>query len=246
MRSGSVKIGINVPDTAAAVQAATARWAAGAGFALATLNLDHLVKLRRDPAFARAYAAQDLVCADGNPIVWLSRLAGQPVALVPGADLIAPMVTAASRAGVPLVLIGGTPDSLAAAGQALQSQAPGLRIALQVSPPMGFDPAGAAADEILGQVARAGPCLCLIALGAPKQEILAARGREIAPQAGFLSIGAGLDFLAGAQRRAPAWVRMIAMEWLWRMLTNPRRLFVRYLRCALILPGLTVQALRLR
>ena len=61
---------------------------------------------------------------------------------------------------------------------------------------------------------------------------------------GFVSIGAGLDFLAGSQTRAPAWVRAIAMEWLWRMLANPRRLALRYLRCALILPGLARDALR--
>ena len=66
----------------------------GEGFALATLNLDHLVKLRRDPAFARAYAAQDLVTADGNPIVWLSRLARRPVRLVPGSDMVLPLVRA--------------------------------------------------------------------------------------------------------------------------------------------------------
>jgi UDP-N-acetyl-D-mannosaminuronic acid transferase (WecB/TagA/CpsF family) len=61
-----------------------------------------------------------------------------------------------------------------------------------------------------------------------------------------VSIGAGLDFIAGHQTRAPLWVRRIAMEWLWRMLTNPRRLTRRYLDCILILPGLTFVALAAR
>ena len=78
-----------------------------------------------------------------------------------------------------------------------------------------------------------------LALGAPKQEILAARGLTLQPALGFVSIGAGLDFIAGAQTRAPLWVRRIAMEWAWRMASHPRRLARRYLDCAAILPGLT-------
>jgi UDP-N-acetyl-D-mannosaminuronic acid transferase (WecB/TagA/CpsF family) len=59
---------------------------------------------------------------------------------------------------------------------------------------------------------------------------------------GFVSIGAGLDFIAGFQTRAPLWVRRIAMEWLWRMLSDPRRLAKRYLDCALVLPDLALAA----
>ena len=90
----------------------------------------------------------------------------------------------------------------------------------------------------------AGPLLCFLAMGAPRQERFAARGRAAAPEAGFVSIGAGLDFFAGHQRRAPRWVRRIAMEWLWRMLSNPRRLALRYLRCGLVLPWLFAQSAR--
>ena len=78
-RKHGTAVTINLPTRAALEAAISARLAAGEGFALATLNLDHLVKLRRDAAFRRAYAAQDYVCADGNPVVWLSRLAGREV-----------------------------------------------------------------------------------------------------------------------------------------------------------------------
>jgi UDP-N-acetyl-D-mannosaminuronic acid transferase (WecB/TagA/CpsF family) len=88
--------------------------------------------------------------------------------------------------------------------------------------------------------------MCFLALGAPKQETLAARGLDLVPGCGFLSIGAGIDFLAGLQRRAPAWVRAIAMEWFWRMASDPRRLAGRYARGFTILPGLVRQALALR
>jgi N-acetylglucosaminyldiphosphoundecaprenol N-acetyl-beta-D-mannosaminyltransferase len=245
-RAGQAKVQVNLPDRAAVLAAVRARLAQSQGFALATLNLDHLVKLRSDARFAAAYGAQDLVCADGNPVVWLGQLSGQKLALVPGSDLVLPLVRLAADLGRPVVLVGGTSGSLATARDALRGQVPGVTFGPLIAPPMGFDPAGTSADVYLGQVTKVGPCLCLLALGAPKQEILAARGRIVAPQAGFVSVGAGLDFLAGSQRRAPGWVRAIAMEWFWRMLSDPRRLFMRYLRCALILPGLTRDALRQR
>ncbi len=89
----------------------------GEGFALATLNLDHLVKLRASGAFRRAYGAQDLVVADGNPIVWLSRLAGRKVELVPGgSDMVLPLAEVAADEGVRVALVGSTEESLVAAG----------------------------------------------------------------------------------------------------------------------------------
>ena len=87
-----------------------------------------------------------------------------------------------------------------------------------------------------------GARLCILARGAPKQEMFAARGTERLP--GFVSIGAGLDFIAGTQRRAPRWVRQIAVEWFWRMACDPRRLALRYWSCVLILPELVLAALR--
>lgn len=70
------------------------------GFALATVNLDHLVKMRSSPAFLKAYAAQDFVVADGRPIVWLSQLAQRPVALMPGSDMVLPLCRWAARAEI--------------------------------------------------------------------------------------------------------------------------------------------------
>lgn len=232
--------------TASAVLAdVAARLSAGHGFALATINLDHLVKLKRDPRFRAAYAAQDFVVADGNPIVWLSRLAAQEVSLVPGSDLVLPLVRACAKAGQPLTLLGSTEPALEAAMQSLEAQVPGLKRGLLIAPPMGFDTEGDAAQEMLAQISPLGG-LCLLALGAPKQERMAALGRKFAPNVGFASVGAGVDFIAGSQKRAPEWVRAIAMEWLWRAMSAPRRLIPRYASCAAILPAQAVQALRQR
>ncbi len=245
-RVGDVEIGVNLPDRAAALAAVSARLAAGQGFALATINLDHLVKLRRDAAFRAAYAAQDLVVADGNPVVWLSRLARRPVALVPGSDLVLPLAGCAAAAGRPVALVGAAEAALAGAAARIAAEVPGARIAWRHAPPMGFDPEDEGARKVLAEVAALGPCLCLLALGAPRQERLAALGRRLAPQAGFVSVGAGVEFLSGHQRRAPEWVRRIAMEWLWRMLSAPRRLVPRYAACAAILPAEALAAWRQR
>jgi exopolysaccharide biosynthesis WecB/TagA/CpsF family protein len=244
-RFGQTTITVTHPDTPSLLAEASARLAAGNGFALATINLDHLVKLHQSAAFREAYAMQDFVVADGNPIVWLSRLAGHPVRLVPGSDMVMPLVRAAVSAGRPVSLLGSTPHALAAAMQRLQAQVPGLKAGAVIAPPMGFDPEGDDAQAMLARLQACGG-LCLIALGAPKQESFAALGRKLAPSVGFASVGAGVDFIAGTQTRAPAWVRAIAMEWLWRALSSPRRLLPRYASCAAILPGEAMRALQQR
>ena len=216
------------------------------GFALATINLDHLVKLQTSAPFRAAYAAQDMIVADGNPIVWLSRLARRPVSLVPGSDMLMPLARAAAEAGVSVALVGSTDDTLESAANRLMTDIPGLFVAMRHAPAMGFDPNGPEAASILRELSARNVGLCFVALGAPKQEAFAAFGRQIAPQVGFASIGAGVDFIAGTQTRAPAWIRALAMEWLWRALSNPRRLIPRYAACAAILPGQVGAALHLR
>lgn len=239
-------VAVTLENRDALVATVTAKVRAEEGFALATINLDHLVKLAKPGAFARAYHAHDMVVADGNPVVWLSRLARRPVALVPGSDLVIPLARLAAQEGVGLALLGSTEAVLDEAGRVLGQEAPGLKITARLAPGRGFDPEGAEADAMLTELGRSGARLCFLALGAPKQECLAARGRQALPQIGFVSIGAGLDFLAGAQTRAPIWVRRLALEWAWRLGSSPGRLAGRYLRCALILPGLARHALRQR
>lgn len=237
---------LNMPTRAALLDEVRRRILNGQGFALATVNLDHLVKMSDSVDFARTYAAQDLVVADGRPIVALSRLAGKPVDLVPGSDLILPLCRLAAETGVAVALVGSTQVALDDAARALESAVAGLRIVLRIAPPQGFDPAGDVAGVVLDRLAAGDVRLCFLALGAPKQETLALRGRQQAPAVGFASIGAGLDFLGGHQVRAPRWMRALALEWLWRALRNPVRLGPRYARSAMILPRQAVLAWRQR
>lgn len=245
-KANGYEIAVNTPTKAALLAAVGERFAQAQGFALATINLDHLVKLHASESFARAYAAQDIVVADGNPIVWLSKLARRPVSLVPGSEMVLPLAELAAEKHIKVALFGSTEESLAASAQALQDQVEGLEISCQIAPPMGFDPESDAAAAMLKELEVSGAGLVFIALGAPKQEAFAARGRALTPSLGFASIGAGLDFLSGAQNRAPKWVQAIAMEWAWRAAQAPARLVPRYARCFAILPRLLRDALALR
>lgn len=244
VRGGEVRVGCaGAPQLLAEV---AARLGDGRGFRIATLNVDHLQKLDHDPAFRAAYAAHDLVVADGNPVVWLARLAGERLSLAPGSELVEPLCRAAAQAGVPVALVAGSQPAAEGAARSLAARNPGLRFNLLTAPGTPFDPASAEADALIAAIDASGARLCLLGFGAPRQERFAARAGEALPGVGFASVGAGLDFLAGLQTRAPAVVRRARLEWLWRAASSPRRLGPRYLRGFAILPGHALNALHHR
>ena len=113
-----------------------------------------------------------------------------------------------------------------------------------MAPSADFDPTGAEADEIIDYLEASNAKLCFLALGAPKQEVFAAYARKRLGAIGFVSIGAGLDFISGTQTRAPRLLRWLALEWAWRLALNPGRLAGRYAKCFAILPSLAREALR--
>lgn len=243
---GQSRVRINMPTRAKLMAEVRRRFQSREGFALATINLDHLAKLTSDEAFARAYSAQDMVVADGRSVFILSRIAGSPVELLPGSDLVFPLAGLAAEENVPVALVGSSQQALADARSVLIDHVPGLNVVWTHAPDYGFDPGGEAAAQILSELAARGVGLCFLALGAPRQEVLALRGRDLAPGVGFASVGAGLDFLGDHQVRAPRWMRQMWLEWLWRMLSDPVRMVPRYARGAMILPGQIAAARRLR
>lgn len=242
--SGHEGISINVPSRSELLALVRSRLKNSNGFTLATLNLDHVVKLRAREDFRAAYRAQDFIVADGNPIVWLSRLAGRNIEVVPGADLVLPLMHLAAEMKAGVALVGSTPASLLSTSKRLHRLNPALNIAGCMAPSADFDPTGAEADEIIDYLAASEAKLCFLALGAPKQEVFAAYARKRLGSIGFISVGAGLDFISGTQKRAPRLLRWLALEWAWRLALNPGRLAGRYARCFAILPSLAREALR--
>ena len=234
---------INIANQRQAVSAIVNAAARGESFALFTLNLDHLDKLKREPRFRDAYAAARFVTADGAPVAFLASLQGERVERTTGADLVIPLAVAAAEQRLPIYLFGTEPHILAGAGDILRMRAgSGLDIVGSGSPERNFDPDGAAADAALDAIAASGARLCFVALGAPKQEIFAARAVARDVPVGFVCIGAGLDFLVGAQVRAPAIMQTFGLEWLWRLASDPGRLAKRYARCAIVLAEIALVA----
>lgn len=213
--------------------------ASGPARSVVTANLDHVMKLRTDPAFREAYARAALITADGMPFVLLSRLEGQRLPeRVTGSGLIAPVCVEAARQGRSVFLLGSTPARLRVAEDCLRTHAPDLRVAGRLSPPFGFDRDPDEIGRIADSLRRARPDIVLVALGAPKQELLSDLMVRTLDHGVFLNIGGGLDFLSGDVARAPALVQRLGLEWFWRAASEPRRLGPRYVRIIAALPSL--------
>jgi exopolysaccharide biosynthesis WecB/TagA/CpsF family protein len=247
VRPGSVPIALidgwalTTASPAETIRIIIARARNAESFTVNTLNLDHLVKLRRDDDFRAAYRSATMVTADGAPIVWLARRQGAVIERTTGADLVVPLLIEAACHQLPVYLFGTSDAVLAKCITELAELTCGtLCICGAVAPPQGFDSTGLAADDAIAAMRASGARLVLVALGAPKQEIFAARAQAAELGAGLISIGAALDFIAGTQRRAPVVLRRYGLEWAWRLATNPRRLALRYAKCAVILADLAI------
>ncbi len=207
-----------------------------------TLNVDHVVKMRKHAIFREAYGRAGLITADGFPIVLACRLQGKRVSRVAGSDLIAPISAEAARAGKSIYLFGSSLQVLIKASRLHHERNAGLTIAGVFAPPQGFDPTSEDARRCIETIGNSGADLCFVALGAPKQELFADHGKTLLPNISFVCIGAGLDFIAGTQVRAPQWMQRWCLEWLWRAASDPQRLLYRYLLCVVALPGILARA----
>ncbi len=208
-----------------------------------TPNVDHAVLLREHDGLRDAYAGANLVLADGYPIVWASRLLGQPVpSRVAGSDLV-PRLFSAVRPdrGLRVFLLGAAPGVAARAAAAMLEWWPNVTTVGCYSPPPGFETDDEECNDILGRIAVCRPDVVLVGLGAPKQECWVHRHHENIQAPVVLCVGATIDFLAGEKRRAPRWMQRAGIEWLHRMCSEPRRLVRRYARDAWIFPQLVWQ-----
>ena len=170
-----------------------------------------------------------MVLADGFPIVTLARRNRVALERASGSDL---SCRAAAVWGFPIYLFGTTLRTLCAAGRELAETIPELEIAGAYAPPAEFEPDSEAADEAIAVIKQSRARICLVALGAPRQELFSARALDATTGIAFLGIGASLDFIAGTQTRCPQLLRRLNLEWAWRAVSDPRRLATRYVACA--------------
>jgi N-acetylglucosaminyldiphosphoundecaprenol N-acetyl-beta-D-mannosaminyltransferase len=194
-----------------------------------TPNVDHIVRLDASPELRARYARADFIFADGMPLVWASRLLGRPLpGRVTGADLFVALCRRAQERGERVMLLGGRPGAEADLQARFAHYFPGLDIVI-VCPSMNFDPLGEEGQACARRVCEAAPDMVFVCLGLPKQENWALHYAPALPGGIVLCVGAAMEFAVGLQRRAPLLWRRAGLEWLWRLLTNPRRLWRRYL-----------------
>jgi exopolysaccharide biosynthesis WecB/TagA/CpsF family protein len=196
------------------------------GFAV-TPNVDHLIRLHHDPAFRALYADSTYTLLDSRFLSYLFALTRRVRAQVcTGSDLTAQLLATAMRPEDAIVLIGG--DEVQAK---LLAGRYGLKNLRHFNPPMGFIRDAAAVEECLQFVESNSPFrFCLLGVGAPQQEIIAQLLKTRGKARGLaLCIGSSINFLTGAEHRAPRWMQRIGAEWIYRLAQDPRRLAKRYL-----------------
>jgi N-acetylglucosaminyldiphosphoundecaprenol N-acetyl-beta-D-mannosaminyltransferase len=234
---------INVLSLPEAVSSIVSAAQLGETFTVCTLNLDHVVQLQRRSDFRAAYRRARFVTADGFPIVVLSRLMGTPIRRTTGADLVEPVCREARKQGLPIYMLGSNDHTLAITARRLSERYQGLEVAGYYAPGANFDPYSREADLAIDSIRASGAKLCFVALGAPRQELFAARCLDELNGTGLLCIGAALDFIAGTQTRAPSLTQKVGLEWAWQMLREPRRLGPRYARCLAVVPRLVAHTI---
>lgn len=190
----------------------------------------HMLMEAHDSArFRSGLNAADMVNTDGVPLVWALRALGHKDARrVYGPDATEVLLRAAQETGIPIGLYGGTEETLAKLVSEAEKHYPGIQIAFKMSPP--FRKLSDDEDnEIVRQISNSGARWLFVGLGCPKQENWIFNHRDRLPVV-MLGVGAAFDFIAGSKAQAPRWMMRNGLEWLFRLVCEPRRLAGRYLK----------------
>src|SRR5947209_10608225 len=192
---------------------------------IVTPNVDHLVRVHRDPELRSLYDAAQLCLCDSRILRLLARLSGIDLPLVAGSDLSAALFHGVIKPGDRIAVIGATPPFLAR----LRKRFPDIEL-LHHAPPMGLRTNTAARRKAAAFLASSNARFGFITVGSPQQEMIAHEAGQLRGASGTaMCVGAGLEFLTSDQKRAPRQLQRLGLEWAHRLATNPRRLWRRYL-----------------
>lgn len=195
-----------------------------------TPNVDHIVKLETDKEFQEVYKEADLILTDGMPLIWISKLKKSPIKeKVSGSDLFPEVCKLAAKKEYKVFLLGAAEGVAAKAAENLKEKYNGLNIVGTYSPSYGFENKEDEIQEIIKMINKVKPHVLAVGLGAPKQEKFLYNFRRQLNVPVSLAIGATIDFEAGNVERAPEWMQKIGLEWSYRLIKEPKRMFKRYL-----------------
>jgi N-acetylglucosaminyldiphosphoundecaprenol N-acetyl-beta-D-mannosaminyltransferase len=197
-----------------------------------TPNVDHLIKLQKDRDFHRVYNAADYRVCDSQLVIYAAKFLGQPIQeKISGSDLFPAFYQHyKDDKNVKIFLLGGPSGVAEVARQNINNKV-GREIVVDCySPPFGFEKNEAECKKVVNLIERSGATVLAVGLGAPKQEKWIYEYKNRLPNIQlFFAIGATIEFEAGYRPRAPKWISEAGLEWLYRLLSEPRRLWKRYL-----------------
>jgi N-acetylglucosaminyldiphosphoundecaprenol N-acetyl-beta-D-mannosaminyltransferase len=192
------------------------------------LTVHSLIEAHDDPALHEVMRG-GLAVSDGMPLVWMARRGGRDAERVCGPEVTLALADQGRARGVRHFLYGGEPGVPEALAERLRGLYPGVQIVGTYSPP--FRPLTVAEDEgVVRRINAAETDVLWVGLGSPKQDFWVADHQDRLAAPVLLAVGAAFDFHSGRRRRAPTWMRRAGLEWLFRLATEPRRLFQRYVR----------------
>ena len=195
-----------------------------------TPNVDHIVKLETDKEFQDVYKNADLILTDGMPLIWISKMKGNPIKeKISGSDFFPKLCERAAEKGYSLFLLGAAEGVAAKAAKNLKEKYEGLNIVGTYSPSYGFEKKDDEIKMIIEMINETKPDILAVGLGAPKQEKFLYKYKNELNVPISLAIGASIDFEAGNINRAPRWMQNCGLEWFYRLCKEPKRMFKRYI-----------------
>ncbi len=202
---------------------------------LATANVDFVVQSQHDKQLLSILHEADLTVCDGTPLIWLSRFKRKPLPeRVAGSDLVPQLLAEAEKHGWGVYFLGGDEKVSAQAVANVRQTHPQLRIAGAYSPP--YAPLDKMDHEgICARIRETSPDLLFVSFGCPKQEKWIAMNYRALGVPVCVGVGATIDFLAGTVKRAPRWMQVAGLEWFYRLLQEPKRLWRRYFVDSLVI-----------
>ena len=196
---------------------------------IVAINVDVVMKIENDSYLKEITDKADMVLVDGKPLEWIAKWHNRPIkAKISGSDLVPILCERAAIKGYSIFIIGGKEGIAEKAKQNLERDLPGIRIVGTYAPPFGFEKDEKELNRINEMISIAHPDLLIACFGCPKQEKWIYENYQKYDAKVSVCAGATVDFLAGNVNRAPKWMSDHGLEWFYRFLQEPKRMFKRY------------------
>ncbi len=196
---------------------------------IVAVNVDVIIKIEEDDELKKATDNADMVLIDGKPLIWISKIKKKPIKeKISGSDLVPKLCEVANEKGYSIFILGGKDGIADQAKEKLEKQYKNIKIVGTYAPPIGFENDEKELNKINEMINKAKPDLLFACLGCPKQEKWIANNINKYNAKVSICAGATVDFLAGNVKRAPKWMSNCGLEWFYRFLQEPKRLFKRY------------------